>query len=82
MSITDKCRQISISEECLNLIRDTGAHTGYLPKMAEILAKRVLKVLELHAAEITSYGDEETTDCIECSEPWPCPTVRALENES
>jgi hypothetical protein len=45
-----------------------------------VLEAAIARVRALHAAGTTypNYGDSWTA-CLGCAKPWPCPTIRALD---
>ena len=45
----------------------------------DALAAKVERVRALHFGEYVE--DEDQNRCFECGDDWPCPTIRALDEE-
>ena len=67
------CRDLA--EVCGNSMRSSTEHA----QEAKALAAKVERVRALHFGEYVE--DEDQNRCFECGDDWPCPTIRALDEE-
>ena len=59
--------------------RRKSAELKTLREENRLLAAKVERVRALHFGEYVE--DEDRNRCFECGDDWPCPTVRALDEE-
>ena len=41
----------------------------------------IARVRELHHSKLDRHPQGDVQRCIACLDPWPCPTIRAIEGE-